>query len=106
MITLEGMRMENLFLGLCLTAILVMLYALYRVFSLKKKIPGGVVGSTWNFLTMLIVLFTIGYLTTPFFPMLPQAFKDILVGVIFLAGAVFVVIVINLFYKVVTDLGM
>jgi len=98
--------MENVFLALCLAAIVVMLYALYRVLSLKKKIPGGVVGSTWNFLSMLIVLFTIGYLTTPFFPMLPQAAKDLLVGVIFLAGAVFVVIVINLFYKVVSDLGL
>jgi hypothetical protein len=98
--------MDKVFLALSLAAIVVMLYALYRVFSLKKKIPGGVVGSTWNILSVLIVMFTVGYLTTPFFPMLPQVFKDLLVGVIFLAGAVFVVIVINLFYRVVSDLGL
>lgn len=98
--------MENLFLVLSISAILVMFYALYRVNVLRKKVPGGVVRSTWNFLTLLIVMFTVGYLSTPFFPMLPQTVKDMLVGVIFLAGAVFVVIVVNLFYRVVEDLGL
>jgi len=98
--------MENLFLILSVSSILVMVYALYRVTALRKKVPGGVVKSTWNFLTLLIVLFTAGYLSTPFFPLLPQTVKDVLVGVIFLAGAVFVVIVVNLFYRVVEDLGL
>ncbi|MHB8846361.1 MAG: hypothetical protein ACYC7L_16630 [Nitrospirota bacterium] len=98
--------MKELFLLLSIAAILVMVYALYSSFTLKNKVPGGKVRETWNILTGLIVIFTIGYLTTPFFRMLPQEFKDILVGVIFLAGAVFVVIVIKLFYKIVEDLGL
>ena len=98
--------MQTVFLGLCIAAIVVMLYALYRVMSLKKKVPGGVVGSTWNLLSYMILLFAGGYLCTPFFPMLPQEFRDLLVGVIFLGGAIFVVIVINLFYKVVSELGL
>ena len=98
--------METLFLLLSGTAVLVMVYALYSALSLKSKIPGGKVKSTWNMLTALIGMFTIGYLATPFFRLLPQEVKDVLVGVIFLAGAVFVVIVIKLYFKIIEDLGL
>jgi hypothetical protein len=98
--------MDKLFLALSVSAIIVMLYALYSVMVLRKKMPGGVVKKNWDVLAALIVLFTVGYLSTPFFPMLPQALKDILVGVIFFFGAIFVVIVIKLFYRVVSDLGL
>ena len=45
-------------------------------------------------------------LSTPFFRLLPSEFKDVLVGVIFLAGAIFVLIVINLFFKIIEDIGL
>ncbi len=98
--------MQNLFYVLCLCSIAVMLYALFRVTTLNRKIPGGTVGASWKFLTSLIVLFTAGYASTPFFPMLPAIYQQLIVGVIFLAGAVFVVIVINLFYKVISEVGI
>lgn len=98
--------METVFLILSLAAIIVMLYALYRVNVLREKIPGGVVKATWNFLTILIFIFTAGYFITPFFPLLPQNTQHLVVGVIFLSGAVFVVIVVNLFYRIVSELGL
>lgn len=98
--------MEALFLVLSVTAIAVMFYALFSALALRKKIPGGKVKSTFTVLVSLIVMFTVGYLATPFFQLLPQSIKDILVGVIFLAGAIFVVIVIKLFFKIVEDLGL
>lgn len=98
--------MEVLFLVLSVVAIAFMLFALYNAFTLKGKIPGGKVKSTWNVLTTLIVMFSVGYLATPFFRLLPAEIKDILVGVIFLAGAIFVVIVIKLFYRIIEDLGL
>jgi hypothetical protein len=98
--------MEIIFLALSVSSIFVMFYALYTALVLRNKVPGGKVKSTWGVLTVLIVLFTIGYLTTPFFRLLSQEIKDLLVGVIFLAGAVFVVIVIKLFYKIVEDIGL
>lgn len=98
--------MQILFLTLSVAAILVMLYALYSALALKTKIPGGKVKSTWNVLTSLIVIFTVGYLATPFFRLLPPELKDVLVGVIFLAGAIFVVIVIKLYFKIIEDLGL
>lgn len=97
--------METLFLVLSSTAVVIMLYALYSSFTLKSAIPGGEVKATWNILTGLIALFTAGYMTTPFFQLLPPEIKDLLVGLIFLSGAIFVVIVIKLFYKIVEDLG-
>lgn len=98
--------MKQLFLLLSISAICIMFYALFRVVSLNKHIPGGTVGATWRFLSYLIGLFTIGYLTTPFFPMLPDEIQQLIVGVIFLAGAIFVVIVINLFFKVIKEIGL
>jgi len=98
--------MDTIFLVLSSAAILVMFYALYSAVSLRKKVPGGKVKSTWSTLTGLIVMFTAGYVTTPFFRLLSPEIKDLLVGVIFLAGAVFVVIVIKLFFRIVEDLGL
>lgn len=98
--------MEIIFLVLSVSAVLVMFYALYSAFQLKDRVPGGKVKSTWNFLAGLIVIFSIGYLATPFFRMLSPEIKDLLVGAIFLAGAVFVVIVIKLFYKIIEDVGL
>jgi predicted membrane channel-forming protein YqfA (hemolysin III family) len=98
--------MDILFLFLSISAIAVMFYALYSAFILRHRVPGGKVKSTWNFLTGLIVMFAVGYLSTPFFRLLPQEAKDALVGVIFLAGAIFVLIVIKLFYKIVEDIGL
>lgn len=98
--------MEMIFLALSVSSILVMFYALYAAMILRNKVPGGKIKSTWGLLTILIVFFSIGYLMTPFFPLLSQEIKDILVGVIFLAGALFVVIVVKLFYKIVEDVGL
>jgi hypothetical protein len=98
--------MKTLFLVLSLLSIGVMLYALYKAFILRHRVPGGKVRSTWNILSGLIVMFTVGYLSTPFFRLLPPELKDVLVGVIFLAGAIFVLIVIKLFFKIVEDIGL
>jgi hypothetical protein len=98
--------MEILFLLLSVLSIAVMLYALYNVFVLRHKIPGGKIKATWNFLSGLIVLFSAAYLSTPFFRLLPAEIKDVFVGVIFLAGAVFVLIVIRMFLRVIEDIGL
>jgi len=98
--------MEILFLALSISSIGVMMFALYEAFILRNRVPGGKVRSTWNFLSGLIVMFTVGYLSTPFFRLLPPELKDVLVGVIFLAGAIFVLIVIKLFFKIIEDIGL
>ena len=103
---MEGQMIRNLFLVFSISAICVMIYALIRVISLNKKIPGGTVGSTWRFLSVLIGFFAAGYLTTPFFPMLSEDYQHLIVGLVFLSGSVFVLVVINLFYRIIKEIGL
>lgn len=88
-----------------IAAILVMLYCLVQVISLGKKVPGGVVGKQWKFLSFLVVLFTLGYLTTPFFGLLPAQLVSVMVALIFLFGAIYVVITVKLIYRVIEALS-
>jgi uncharacterized membrane protein required for colicin V production len=54
----------------------------------------------------MIGLFTAGYLTTLLFPVLPDSSQKVIVGIVFLVAAVFVVMVINLFLKIIKDIGL
>jgi hypothetical protein len=86
-------------------AILIMVYCLYLVVTLKKHVPGGIVGRTWNFLTGLVVLFTLGYLTTPLFEIIPENLLRLIVSGIFLFGAIYVVITVKLIYRIIEELS-
>lgn len=85
-------------------SIAVMAYCLWLVLSLKGSIPGGVVGKRWNVLSMLVALFTVGYLTTPFFGAIPEAALRLIVGAIFLFGALYVVLTVKLIHRVIREL--
>ena len=88
-----------------IAAILVMLYCLFLVIALGKRVPGGVVGKKWKFLTFLVVIFTFGYLTTPFFGMLPAQLVSVMVSLIFFFGAIYVVITVKLIYQIIEELS-
>ena len=98
--------MQLMILLIWLSAIVVIFYAFYRALSLTKKIPGGLVKQSWKILYYLIGLLGIGYLTMPLFPRLPETSRDFLVGIISLAGAIFIVKVLNLFYKIIKEVGL
>ncbi|MCK9531169.1 MAG: hypothetical protein M0R77_11520 [Gammaproteobacteria bacterium] len=85
-------------------AILVMAYCLWLVVSLKANVPGGIIGKRWNLLMGLVMVFTVGYLTTPFFSALPEDVLRLIVGVIFLLGALYVVLTVKLIYRVIQEL--
>jgi len=97
---------EPVVLVLNVSALIVMLYGLYRVNVLRKKVPGGVVKSSLNLLCELIALFTMGYIVTVVFPIMPQVSQSLLMGVMFFVIAIFVVIVIDLFYMIISELGL
>lgn len=88
-----------------IAAILVMIYCLFLVLSLKRNIQGGVVGRTWNILTVLVALFTAGYFVTPFFGMLPPETIKLFVSLIFLFGAIYVVVTVRLIYRIIDELA-
>lgn len=85
-------------------AILVMIFCLLQVYTLKSKIPGGVIGKQWNFLVMLVVLFSVGYLATPFFGALPAELMRLIASLIFFFGAIYVLITVKLIYRVIQEL--
>jgi len=91
--------------GISFAAILVMIYCLFLVLKLGTQVPGGVVGKNWKFLTLLVVMFTVGYLTTPFFSLLPPQFVNVMASLIFFFGAVYVVITVKLIYRIIEELS-
>jgi len=95
----------NLTLLLTWVSIAVMLFALYRVINLKREMPGGVVGKQWTKLTGLVVLFAIGYVAIPFLDELSKELLQLVVAGIFLFGAIYVLITINLIVSVVRVLS-
>jgi len=88
-----------------IAAIAVMLYCLYLVTSLKQKVPGGIVGKKWNFLMALVSLFTVGYLSTPFFGIIPEDVLRLIISGIFFFGAIYVVITVKLIYQIIKELS-
>ncbi len=94
----------NLTLILNLVAIAIMAYCLYLVLTLRASIPGGMVGKHWSLLTGLVVLFSVGYLTTPFFGQLPNEVLRLVVSCIFLFGAVYVLITVRLIFNIIREL--
>lgn len=85
-------------------AILMMVFCLMQVFALKAKIPGGVIGKQWNILTLLVLLFSVGYLATPFFGALPLDTMRFIASLIFFFGAIYVFITVRLIYRVIQEL--
>jgi hypothetical protein len=83
-------------------AVITMLFAVVKAYDYKRSIPDGEVGKAWNVLSSLAGFFLIGYLTTPFFIVLPQEVKDLIVAFIFLFGAVYVLITLWLVHKIIT----
>lgn len=86
---------------LTLAAVLLIMFCLAQVLLLKREIPGGVVGKQWSVLVGLVVLFTVGYLAAPFFSTMPIETLRLIVSLVFLFGAVYVLITIRLIYRII-----
>lgn len=88
-----------------LAAIAVMAFCFWTTLSLKKYIPGGIVGKKWRLMTSLVMLFLLGYLTTPFFGMIPNEVLRLIVALIFFFGAIYVLITIKLIHTIIRELS-
>jgi len=102
----EGGVVRQLILFLSLSAIGTIFYALLKVVSLNKRIPGGIVKESWKLLYYLIGLLGVGYLTMPLLPGLPETSRELIIAIIFLAGAIFILKVVNLFNKIIKEVGL
>lgn len=93
-----------LILSINIAAIAVMLVCLATVYKLRARVPGGVVGKQWGYLTSLVTLFTVGYFVTPFFTSLPADIMNLVIALIFFFGAVYVLITIRLIYRIIEEM--
>lgn len=102
-VTLTAGEIMNIDVTLMLdvAAVLLMLYCLWSVISLKKSIPGGVIGSKWNMLIGLVVMFSFGYMAMPFFSEIPPDVLRLIISAVFFFGAVYVLITIKLLKAVI-----
>ena len=82
-------------------SIITMLIALLRVVDLKKNVPAGGVGKTWNVIASLVAFLFLVYLTMPFFVLLSQETKDLIVSFIFLFGAMYVLVNVELVHRII-----
>jgi hypothetical protein len=53
---------------------------------------------------VLVVLFTIGYLATPFFDQIPPEVLQPVISLIFLFGAIYVVVTVRLIFNIIREL--
>lgn len=82
-------------------AIMIMAVALWKSFLYKSSLPAGPVKKSWRLLTALVAVFFFGYLTLPFFVLMPQPWKDNIVAFLFFFGAIYVLISLNLAYRII-----
>ena len=75
-------------------AILFMISGFYMVSRLKRIARGGTIGRVVNIILTLIVIFAAGYFTALYMPKLPMEVNLLLVAMIYLFGAMFVVLVL------------
>lgn len=97
--------LKNVTNVIIIAAMLLMLYALWLVIRLKKQIPGGMVGKNWNFLLALVLLFAAGYIAMPFLANVPPEILILAVAGIFLFGAIYVIVTIQLIYRIIRVLA-
>lgn len=95
----------TLFYGIGVVAILTILYGLWQALSLRRDVPGGVVGKQWSILTWLVVMFAVGYAAIPFFGSMPIETLRLVVVAIFLGGAIYVVVTIRLIHTIIRALS-
>lgn len=85
-------------------AIMIMAVAFWKSFLYKSSLPSGPTRKKLRLLTVLIGLFFFGYLTLPFFVLMPQSWKDNIVAFLFFFGAVYVLVSLNLAYSIILTL--
>jgi len=89
-----------------LFAVLIMGYAFYRANVLRKRVPGGIVKYSLNLLSELIALFTMSYIVILILPEFTYVPQGLITAVTFFIVSIFVVIVIDLFHMVVSEIGL
>ena len=99
-----GSHMLVVYYVVIVAAIAAMGCSLYAVLRLRRLTRGGHVGRVVNILCAFIAFFLAGYVIAPWMPRLPTWASFLLVGFVFLFGALFVLIVLWLIRRLVQQI--
>ncbi len=97
--------MHILFCSLNIAALCAILFAWYKVAAFRRRIPGGLVKTACNILSEFIGLFAFGFLALMSFPLLPREYRETLISLVFVSGAVFSIALVNFFGSLADDSG-
>ncbi|WP_018466641.1 hypothetical protein [Calidithermus timidus] len=90
---------------LLVLGLLLMLYNTYTGYVMRGKAPGGIIGERLTQLNLFILLFALGYLVVGILTWSqPVDTLLIIIGLIFLFGAIFVFLVLRLVQAVLAAL--
>lgn len=98
------MEIITVYYVISVLAICVMAINVFKAYTLKKSIVGGELGEKWNYSFYLIIFFFIGYIISPLILRISPEYKDIIISLVFLFGALFVLIMISILISVITVL--
>lgn len=102
---MESALNQPLVLFLNSIALIIMLVCLAYTYRLRVQVQGGLIRRKMNFLFLLVLFFTLGYLVPPFLGMLPEAIRPFLVASFSIFGAIYVAISVMLLNDVVKALS-
>jgi len=97
--------MDAIFYILDFVAVVTVLFAWYKILSLRKRVPGGVVRAVCNVLSEFIGLFALGFLAFSFFPLLPEMSREIMLGFLTVGAAACSIMMINFFSEIAAEAG-
>ena len=97
--------MDALFYLTNSVAVLTILFAWYKIYSLRRRVPGGLVKLVCNILSEFIGLFTLGFMALSLFPLLPEVSREIMVSLVFMGAAAFSIVIINYFSTIASESG-
>lgn len=102
---MELLEEPLLALGVNLLAIALMAVCLFQAMRLRARVPGGLIKRKLEFLFLLVLFFTAGYLVPPFLGVLPEGVRPLLVSIFSVFGAVYVFISVRLLDDVIKALA-
>lgn len=85
--------------------VVAILFAWYRILTVRRRIPGGIMRTICNALAEFVGVFAFGFLAMILFPVLPDESRVILVSLVFICVAAFLVTIANFFGTIASESG-
>ena len=104
MALIELLMRQEVSLLVNLAAILMVFYGLFQLLALRATVPAGAAGRWWKTLFLLVVLFCIGFVASPFLWDLPPANQRLVVALVFLFGALYVILTVRMLHGLMREI--